>query len=87
MKKFWELFEQSIIVQSLITLLVVGTYVFLVGTGQQINDQLMALLWVIIGFYFGSKVHVSQQQQIKSAVSQTIKAYALGEMPKDEENA
>jgi membrane-bound ClpP family serine protease len=60
MQKFWELFRESVIVQALITLCLVGTVCYLVATGQEVPELLSTALMLVLGFYFGSKV----QQQI-----------------------
>lgn len=58
--RFLELLEQSIITQSIITVLVVGLWVFLLATGQTVPDTLTTILQLLIGFYFGSKVAYRQ---------------------------
>jgi hypothetical protein len=60
MNKFWELLEQSIITQAIITTLVVGLWVYLLATGRAIPDTLTTILQLLIGFYFGSKVAYRQ---------------------------
>jgi hypothetical protein len=60
MTKFWELFEQSVIVQSLITALVVGGYVYLIVTGQETPDNYYELLILVVSFWFGSKAGYAQ---------------------------
>lgn len=63
MQKFWELFQESVIVQAVITLCLVGTACYMVVTGQEIPELLSTLLTLVLGFYFGSKV----QQQIEKS--------------------
>jgi len=67
MRTFWDLFAQSIILQSLLTvgfgfgalyLWVSGQSVpeeFLWVSGQSVPEELLQGLWVILGFWFGSK--------------------------------
>jgi len=52
---FWSLLKESIIVQSLMTLMLWGAIVYLVITGQTIPDLLSAGGMAILGFWFGAK--------------------------------
>lgn len=56
MQTFWDLLQESVIVQAIITVLVIGADVYLVVTGQPIPQMLTDLTGVIVGFYFGSKL-------------------------------
>jgi carbon starvation protein CstA len=60
MQKFWDLFEQSIITQSIITVLVVGVWLYLVAAGRVVPETLNQILALVVGFYFGSKVAYRQ---------------------------
>jgi len=62
MQKFWELFQESVIVQAIITLCLIMTTCYLVATGQEVPEILSTALMLVLGFYFGSKV----QQQINT---------------------
>lgn len=55
MATFWELVQQSVIVQSIITLVLIGTVAYLYVTGQEVPRDLMGLTVVVLGFWFGSK--------------------------------
>ena len=61
MHTFWDLFKESIIVQGVITLMVVATDCYLLAQGSIVPDFLQSATWVILGFWFGSKV-VKQSQ-------------------------
>jgi len=56
MDKFWELLQESVIVQAAITLCLVVTTCYLVATGQAVPELLSTSLMLVLGFYFGSKV-------------------------------
>lgn len=58
--KFAELFEQSIITQSVITIAVVGAWVYIITQGQTPPEQLTQIVMIVVGFYFGSKVGFRQ---------------------------
>jgi hypothetical protein len=55
MNKFWDLFAQSVIVQSVLALVMVGVICYLAVTGQEIPEVLVNAVMLILGFYFGSK--------------------------------
>lgn len=61
MDSFWRLFSESVIVQGLITLMVVATNCYLLIQGSIVPDFLQSTTWVILGFWFGSKI-VKQSQ-------------------------
>lgn len=56
MNRFWALFEESVIVQALIALGVIGTICYLYATGQEVPQELVQIAMLILGFYFGTKV-------------------------------
>jgi hypothetical protein len=62
--KLLDLFERSIITQSILTLIVFGTISYLMITSQPIPDSLIQFGSIIIGFFFGSKVLMSQRRDI-----------------------
>lgn len=55
MDRFWTLFEESTIIQSLVTLIVVSSVMYMYIDHRQPPEGMMALMWAIIGFWFGSK--------------------------------
>jgi len=65
MERFWELLEESIILQGFITMVFAGSYCYLTVTGQQIPDGLDNMMWAVLAFWFGTKS--------QAAVSSTIK--------------
>lgn len=56
MSKFWKLFQESVIVQACITLMLVATACYLIATGKEVPELLSTALMLVLGFYFGSKV-------------------------------
>ncbi len=60
MQKFWELFAQSIIMQSLLTAAIIGVYLYMVVVGRDAPQLLVDLVGLVVGFFFGSKVGYSQ---------------------------
>jgi hypothetical protein len=62
--KFWELFQESVIVQSMVTLILVITLCAMFISGQAVPDLLAQITLLVIGFWFGSK---SQQTIMKAS--------------------
>ena len=60
MQKFWDLLQESVIVQAVITLLVVGAVIYLSVTGQEVPELLSNITGLVVGFYFGSKLALRQ---------------------------
>lgn len=56
MDKFLQLLRESVIVQGLITLSLVVTVCYMYASQKPIPVDLLGLLTLVIGFYFGAKV-------------------------------
>ena len=54
--KVLDLFERSIIVQSLLTLMLVSACTYLWLAGQEVPAELIQFAGLILGFWFGTKV-------------------------------
>ena len=63
MNTFWTLLKESIIVQSLLTLILWCAVVYLVVIGQPVPDILSIAATTVLGFYFGSKLSLSRAQK------------------------
>lgn len=55
-----ELFQQSVIMQGSISLVVIGIWGYMLVTGQEVPAELSAVVTLVIGFFFGSKLALSQ---------------------------
>jgi len=55
MSKFWDLLRESVILQALIALILVGVICYLYIVGKDVPEALTQALFVILGFYFGAK--------------------------------
>lgn len=64
--KLLEMFEDSIIIQSVVTLITVGAMVYMGVQGKEIPESLRAISFTIIGFWFGSKVQRAEQKHLES---------------------
>ena len=60
MAKVWlkvlDLFERSIVVQSLLTGAFGGVYLYLIAVGRPVPDSFQTLTFTIVAFWMGSKV-------------------------------
>jgi len=56
---FWSLLRESIIVQSLITLAIIGVDLYLYATIGVLPKGLDALTYIVVSFWMGSKVQHS----------------------------
>jgi uncharacterized membrane protein YfcA len=71
MSTFWELVKESVITQSILTVLLWSAVVYLAVTGQAIPDLLSIAATSVLGFWFGSKV--SYTKAINQAELNTLK--------------
>jgi len=62
MKRFLDMLESSVIVQSLLALIIVGCVVFLYATNQAVPDALLNITMLILGFYFGAKATIAERR-------------------------
>lgn len=65
MDRFWKLFEESVIVQALITLALVTVVCYLFATGRPIPELLSSALMLVLGFYFGSKTQQTIDKRMR----------------------
>lgn len=72
MKKFWELFEQSVITQALVTLCLIVTVCVMFIMQNPIPPELSLLTTTVLGFWFGSKVGFKQGEQKATAQSKGV---------------
>lgn len=63
--KMIDLLKESVLVQGVITLVVIGVAGYLIIQGKPIPENWNTILMLIIGFYFGAK---SAQWQFKSQI-------------------
>jgi len=56
MANFWDMLERSIIVQSLITLTLVGVSCYMYVSGRQVSEGLQTLTYTVVAFWMGTKV-------------------------------
>jgi hypothetical protein len=54
--KVLDLLARSVIMQSVLTILVVGAWLYLIVMGKPIPELLETVVGLVVGFFFGSKV-------------------------------
>ena len=59
MAKFWELFAESVIVQAFLSTLFAVTLCYMYIVQIPVPQELVALLGIIIGFFFGGKDQIA----------------------------
>ena len=62
MQTFWTLFQESVIVQALVTLALIVTCCVIWITGKLLPPELFQVTVLVVGFWFGSKVGFQQGQ-------------------------
>lgn len=65
MTKFWELLQESVLIQASMALGLLGTIIYLTVQGQEVPDILTNGFLLILGFYFGSKTIVEAKKLTK----------------------
>lgn len=53
---FWSLLKESVIIQGIITLALLGVVLYLYAAGKPVPQELVSAFMLVLGFYFGSKV-------------------------------
>ncbi len=51
-----QLFQESVIMQGAVSLVVVGLWGYLLIVGQEVPAELSAVVTLVVGFFFGSKL-------------------------------
>lgn len=74
MGDFVDLLKESTIFQGVITLIVLGTWSFLVVTGKAVPQDIYLLLGTVVGFFFGGKYQqlLSQSHKDNQATIRAI---------------
>jgi len=64
--KLLDLVERSVIVQALVTLGLVGVAGYLYVTGKPVPESLLSALYLVLGFWFGTKMQHSIDENRKA---------------------
>jgi len=55
-----DLFKTSAIMQGLLSVAVIGAYIFLLVSGQAVPETLVVSVGLVLGFFFGSKLALAK---------------------------
>lgn len=62
MDKFWELFAESLILQGCLALMFSGVICYMYVAGMVVPQELVALVSLILGYFFGAKNQAAQER-------------------------
>jgi hypothetical protein len=79
MQTFWQLLRESILVQSLVTLMLVGAIIYMYVVGREVPADLVNISLLVLGFWFGTK-------SVMPVTTQTIQKIAREEVQYGREN-
>lgn len=57
---FWSLLKESVIMQALLTIMLVGATIYLIVVGKPVPEILGASTTLVLGYFFGAKTGVAQ---------------------------
>jgi len=66
MDKFWELFAESLIIQGILALMFSVVICIMYLNGMAVPQELVALISLILGYFFGAKNSVAQERVVKA---------------------
>lgn len=55
-----DLFKSSTLMQGILSVAVVGAYIFLLVSGNPVPETLVVSVGLVLGFFFGSKLALAQ---------------------------
>lgn len=58
---FWKAFEESLIIQGILTLALTGAIIYMAVAGREIPDFLSVAFGTVIGYFFANKTHKVEQ--------------------------
>jgi len=62
--KIYELLKESVLIQGVMALTMLGTMCYMMISGMDVPDVLVGSFGTILGFYFGSKAVVQAQKKL-----------------------
>jgi len=81
---FWQLLKESTIMQAILSLVVVGAYVYMLIAGVPVSDAFVGIVGLVIGFFFGGKLGVATATQ-RNAVD-NLNAIVQASQPSNKED-
>ena len=70
MTRFWDLLEQSVLVQGLVTVALVFAVIYMAVTSREIPEGLFGMALLALGYYFGSKTQLTGKQAAQEVIKQ-----------------
>ena len=64
---FWQLLKDSVITQSVLTIAVVGVWLYMVAAQITVPTNLTEVVLMVVGFFFGTKAGFAQGRYARSA--------------------
>ncbi len=64
MGEFWELFAESVILQGILAIMFGGTICYMYLVQIPVPQELVGLLGIIIGFFFGAKTQMAAARKV-----------------------
>jgi len=55
-----DLFKTSAIMQGLLSVAVIGAYIYMLVTGAEVPETLVVSVGLVLGFFFGSKLSLAK---------------------------
>jgi uncharacterized membrane protein YfcA len=68
-RSFMEMAERSTVTQGLITMVLIFAYAWMVTHNMQVPDDLAALLFAVVGFFFGAKAQNMANESLVKRVT------------------
>jgi len=72
LSRLLDLFERSVIVQSLLTVGVIGVELYLYVQGKEVPADLAQVGWALVGFWIGSKVEHEVQHRVRQGDAERV---------------
>lgn len=85
MTNFWQLLKESTIMQAVLSLLVVGAYIYMLIAGVPVSDAFIGIVGLVIGFFFGGKLGVATATQ-RNATENLNAIIQASQPPRKEDN-
>lgn len=85
MSNFWQLLKESTIMQAVLSLVVLGAYVYMLLAGIEIPAAFETIVGLVIGFFFGGKLGVATATQ-RNATENLNAIIQAAQPPRKEDN-
>lgn len=66
---FYQLLRDSVLVQATVTLMLIGTILYMYVVQEPVPDDLMSITMLVVGFWFGSKSQAGIDRVVSNYVT------------------